>query len=246
MEKLNLEKLNPKDPVPLHIQLRNKIEGLINEGHYRDKIPSERQLMDEYEVSRSTVREAVAHLVREGIVEKVHGKGTFISSKAIQDWLGSLTSTTETIRKMGMKPGAKLVEHGVISPPKDVVEATGFRTAYFIKRIRYANEVPLAIELQYYPVEIGSKLARFDIDKGTLFDLMEEKLGIQLAEAEQLITSSFLSAEDAALLGVSDSFSVLNTERKLMDHSGRLIEYYVASFRSDMYSFRMKLSKKNN
>ncbi|MFK2825118.1 GntR family transcriptional regulator [Bacillus sp. B190/17] len=241
-----MEKLNPKNPIPLHIQLRNKIEGLINEGHYRNKIPSERQLMDEYEVSRSTVREAVAHLVREGIVEKVHGKGTFISSKAIQDWLGSLTSTTETIRKMGMEPGARLVTHGTIIPPHEIVEATGLEKAYFIKRIRYANDIPLAIELQYYPVEIGEKLAQLDIDKGTLFDLIEENLGIKLAEAEQLITSSFLSKEDAELLGVSDSFNVLNTERKLMDHSGRLIEYYVAFFRSDMYSFRIKLSKKSN
>lgn len=241
-----MEKLNPKDPVPLHIQLRNKIEGLINEGHYRNKIPSERQLMDEYEVSRSTVREAVAHLVREGIVEKVHGKGTFISSKVIQDWLGSLTSTTETIRKMGMEPGARLITHGIIDPPEEIVEATDFQKAYFIKRVRYANDIPLAIELQYYPVDIGSQLAKFDIDKGTLFDLMEENLGIQLAEAEQLITSGFLSAEDAELLEVADSFNVLNTERKLMDHSGRLIEYYVASFRSDMYSFRIKLSQRNS
>ncbi|KIL72606.1 GntR family transcriptional regulator [Bacillus badius] len=241
-----MEKLNPKDPVPLHIQLRNKIEGLINEGHYRNKIPSERQLMDEYEVSRSTVREAIAHLVREGIVEKVHGKGTFISSKVIQDWLGSLTSTTETIRKMGMEPGARLITHGIIDPPEEIVEATGFQKAYFIKRVRYANDIPLAIELQYYPVDIGSQLAKFDIDKGTLFDLMEENLGIQLAEAEQLITSGFLSAEDAELLEVADSFNVLNTERKLMDHSGRLIEYYVASFRSDMYSFRIKLSQRNS
>ncbi|KZO01790.1 GntR family transcriptional regulator [Pseudobacillus badius] len=241
-----MEKLNPKDPVPLHIQLRNKIEGLINEGHYRNKIPSERQLMDEYEVSRSTVREAVAHLVREGIVEKVHGKGTFISSKVIQDWLGSLTSTTETIRKMGMEPGARLITHGIIEPPEEIVEATGLQKAYFIKRVRYANDIPLAIELQYYPVDIGSQLAKFDIDKGTLFDLMEENLGIQLAEAEQLITSGFLSAEDAELLEVADSFNVLNTERKLMDHSGRLIEYYVASFRSDMYSFRIKLSQRNS
>ncbi|GLY12159.1 GntR family transcriptional regulator [Pseudobacillus badius] len=241
-----MEKLNPKDPVPLHIQLRNKIEGLINEGHYRNKIPSERQLMDEYEVSRSTVREAVAHLVREGIVEKVHGKGTFISSKVIQDWLGSLTSTTETIRKMGMEPGARLITHGIIEPPEEIVEAMGLQKAYFIKRVRYANDIPLAIELQYYPVDIGSQLAKFDIDKGTLFDLMEENLGIQLAEAEQLITSGFLSAEDAELLEVADSFNVLNTERKLMDHSGRLIEYYVASFRSDMYSFRIKLSQRNS
>ncbi|KKB38845.1 GntR family transcriptional regulator [Bacillus thermotolerans] len=241
-----MEKLNPKNPIPLHIQLRDKIEGLIKEGYYQTKIPSERELMEEYDVSRSTVREAVSHLAREGIVEKVHGKGTFISSRAIQDWLSSLTSTTETIRNMGMTPGAKLVDHGTIIPPNDIIAATGLKEAYFIKRIRYANDIPLAIELQYYPMEIGEKLAELDIDEGTLFDLIEKDLGIVFKEAEQLITSGFLAPEDARLLGISETFSVLNTERKLVDQADRLIEYYVASFRADMYSFRIKLSKKSS
>ncbi|WP_257351641.1 GntR family transcriptional regulator [Pseudalkalibacillus decolorationis] len=236
--------LDPKNPIPLHIQLKNKIQKLIIEGSFNEKIPSERELMDIYKVSRSTVREAVSHLVHEGVLEKVHGKGTFISVKPIHDWLGNLSSTTDTIRKMGMKPDAKLVTHGIVKPSQDIIDATGFDEAYFIKRIRYANDKPLAIELQYYPVEIGMKLAQFDIGKGTLYDLLEQKLHIKLADAEQIITSSYLSEEDAELLGLTESINVLNTERLLFDQDEKLIEYYIAYFRADMYSFRINLSKK--
>ncbi|MBU8878610.1 GntR family transcriptional regulator [Bacillus sp. FJAT-29790] len=236
--------LDTKSPIPLHIQLKDRIKNLINEGSFHEKIPSERELMDSYKVSRSTVREAVSHLVREGVLEKVHGKGTFISMKPIEEWLGNLSSTTDTIRKMGMKPDAKLIEHGKVRPPKEIIDATGFEEAYYIKRIRFANDQPLAIEVQYYPVEIGEKLAQYDIEKGTLYDILEQKLHIKLAEAEQIITSSYLSKEDAKLLGVEESLNVLTTERLLMDIDDHLIEYYIASFRSDLYSFRIKLSKR--
>ncbi|MFK9094610.1 GntR family transcriptional regulator [Bacillus salipaludis] len=238
--------LDHKSPIPLHIQLKDIINNLIKEGSFHEKIPSERELMDSYKVSRSTVREAVSHLVREGVLEKVHGKGTFISMKPIEEWLGNLSSTTDTIRKMGMKPDAKLIQHGKVKPPKEIIAATGFEEAYYIKRIRYANDQPLAIEIQYYPVEIGERLAKYDIEKGTLYDLLEQKLHIKLAEAEQVITSSYLSKEDAELLGVKESLNVLNTERLLLDIDDNLIEYYIASFRADLYSFRINLSKRYN
>ncbi|WP_096439274.1 GntR family transcriptional regulator [Alteribacter populi] len=234
-----------KDSIPLHVQLRNKLEKQILNGFYENKIPSEREFMEKYSVSRSTVREAISQLVREGVLEKKHGKGTFVSIKPIQDWLGSLSSTTDIIYKMGMKPGAKLLDHGIVRPPKNIVNASGFEQAYFIKRVRYADETPIAIENQYYSVETGNKLAKHDIDKGTLYDLLEKELSIKFTEAEQVITSGHLSEDDAKHLDVPEQSSVLITERKTYDTEGELIEYYEGYFRSDMYSFKMKLSRRS-
>ncbi|KON87803.1 GntR family transcriptional regulator [Sporosarcina globispora] len=241
-----MAELDSKSPIPLHIQLKNKLQELIDNRSFNEKIPSERELMDTYKVSRSTVREAVSHLVNEGVLKKVHGKGTFISKKPIEEWLGNITSTTEVIRNMGMKPDAKLLDNGIVVPAKEIVEASGLTEAYFIKRIRYANDKPLALENQYYPIEIGESLAQYDIEKGTLYDLLEQSLDLKFAEAEQIITSTYLSKEEADLLGVPCSLSVLHIERLLTDVNGSLIEYYSAYFRSDMYSFRIKLSKNNS
>jgi len=236
-------KLDPRSPLPLHIQLKEIIMRSINEGRYQVKIPSERELTEQHEISRSTVREAVSQLVQEGILEKRHGKGTFISIKPIHDWLGTLSSTSETVRKMGMTPGAKLLEHGIVVTPYPVQDLTEEIDMYLIKRIRYANETPLAIETHYYPVEIGQKLAKLDIATGTIYDLLENELQLQLSEAEQIITSNRLSNEDADLLGIDRSDSTLQTERFLTDTDGSLIEYYTANYRADMYSFHIKLSR---
>ncbi|MGO4886299.1 GntR family transcriptional regulator [Anaerobacillus sp. MEB173] len=231
------------DHIPIHIQLKKELESKIINGYYNEKLPSERELMEQYSVSRSTVREAISYLVREGFLEKKHGKGTFVNIKPIQDWLGNLSSTTETLKKMGMKPGAKLLNHGIITPSHDIKHLKEYGDIYFIKRMRYADDIPMAIENHYYPIEIGKKLLEFNLDDATIYDLLEKELNIHLYEAEQTITSGSFNAEDEDYLGIQH-ISALISDRMIKDNNGNWVEYYKAFYRSDMYSFTIKLSRK--
>lgn len=231
--------------IPLHIQLKKIIEKKIISGEYIGKIPSERALIEKYNISRSTVRQAVEQLVREGILEKVHGRGTYVSIKPIQDWLGNLSSTTETIEKMGMNPGAKLVSSEKVKLIEPLKSKIKLEYVYCFKRIRYANDIPIGIEKNYYPIEVGEQLSRYDLNKETFYDLLEKKLGIKIDEAEQIIKAGKISKEDARLMELPSSEEVLITERKLFDIKGEFIEYEEAFYRSDMYSFKLKLSRKN-
>lgn len=220
------------------------IEKQVIDGTFTDQIPSERQFMEEYNISRSTVREAINHLVQEGILEKRHGKGTFVSLKPIHDWLGNLSSTTETILQMGMKPGAKLITHYTTTPSTYIQERTGFTEAYFIKRIRYADDIPIGVERHYYPVAIGKELVKYDLDNATLYDLVENELGIQFAAADQTISSGMLLNEDREYLKVPSGSHVLIAERVIKDEEGQIIEMEQAFYRSDMYTFKINLSRK--
>lgn len=232
--------INSENPIPLHIQLRRLIEKKINQGVFKEKIPSERELMEEYNVSRSTVREAISQLVVDGIVEKRHGKGTFIARKPIHYWLGNLISTTESIENMGMRPGAKLIAHGIVTVPEKIKTAINLSEAYLIKRLRYANDIPIAIETQYYPPEIGLKLSELDIGSGTLYDLLENELNIKLHDADEVITSQTLSKDDAKLLNLSEKNNTLHLERFVYDINAKLIEYCIADYHPNMYSFHFK------
>ena len=237
-------KLDYRSFIPLHIQLKEKIEEQIRNGVYKDQIPSERQLMEEYQTSRSTVREAINLLVLEGILEKKHGKGTFVSLRPLDEWLGHLSSTTETIRSLGMKPGAKLIEHYLTVPPAYVQEVTGLEEAYFIKRVRFGDDVAIGVETHYYPVDIGKRLVTYDLNDATLYDLVENELGIQFADAKQTITTGSMPEEDRIYLGVPDDAGILIAERIIQDISGRVIEFEKAYYRSDMYKFTIHLSRK--
>ncbi|SHH99817.1 GntR family transcriptional regulator [Virgibacillus chiguensis] len=236
--------LDYTNSVPLHVQLKKIIEKQVENGELQGQIPSERQFMHTYNVSRSTVREAITLLVREGIVEKRHGKGTFVSLKPIHDWLGNLRSTTETIQNMGMEPGAQLITNYKTITPSYIQEQTGLREAYFIKRIRYADQIPIGVERHYYPIWIGEKLLQYDLNNATLYDLLENKLGITFAEADQTISSGHIYEEDRPYLYIEREKHVLIAERIIKNGAGEIIEFEEAFYRSDLYAFKIKLSRK--
>jgi GntR family transcriptional regulator len=231
--------------IPLHIQLKKEIEEKIFDGIYVEKIPSERELMAEYRVSRSTVREAIRLLEVEGIIEKRRGKGTFVALRPISDWLGSLSSTNETIERMGMVPGAKLVKSEIRNVTGAIKDQIGLDKAYYFKRIRYANHIPIGIENHFYPIHLGEQLVKFDLNKEAFYDLLERELGVKTFFAEQIIMAGKLSKEDANLMEVPVNTDVLIAERKITDIDGNFVELEKAFYRSDMYSFKIKLSRNN-
>jgi len=114
---------------------------------------------------------------------------------------------------------------------------------YKIDRLRYADNIPIAIEKQYYPLDIGLKLKEFDLNNAAIYDLLELSLGIKLWRADQMITSVQPTREEAELLEIKESVSVLLIERLTYDSSDNLVEYLRGIFRADMYAFRIKLMR---
>ena len=236
--------LNKDSHTPLHIQLKNEIERQIIDGVYEGQIPSEREFMQQYDISRSTVREAIIALVREGILVKKHGKGTYVSIKPLHSWLGHLSSTTEVIRAMGMEPGAKLIEFHKVKPPQHVQHVTGFKEAFFLKRLRLANDIPIGLEQEYYPLYIGEQLAEYDLNEITLYDVIQRDLGIPFSEANQKINCGAIAKDDLAYLEVEEGVGILKAERIIKGQDKTIIEFEEAFYRSDMYSFELNLSRK--
>ncbi|CDQ38804.1 GntR family transcriptional regulator [Virgibacillus salexigens] len=226
-------------PIPLHIQIGNVLEKQIYNGTYTDKIPSERDLMDMFSVSRTTVREAVTKLVQDGVLKKIHGKGTFIAEKPpIEEWLSSLNSFTDTVKRMGMKPGSKLLFAG--KQKADTLAHFFGEELYTIKRLRYADAKPVAIEKHYYPIQVGLELQTYNLNNATIYDLLENELHITLTEAEQFISTEKVIKADAVHLNIEPSSQVLSAERVIYDQYGEPIEAYLGLYRPDMYRFRIK------
>ena len=237
-------KLDYDSFIPLHGQLKEALKNDILNGGYTEKIPSERELMEIFSVSRSTVRQAVNELVKEGVLEKKHGRGTFVSHRTVEEWLGNLSTFNAVIEGMGMKPRIKLLYQGVESSPAEVARTLGLKEFYVIERLRYADDIPIALEKQYYPLEIGLKLAEFDLNNAAIYDLLEKSIGVNLWEAEQIITSTTPTHEESELLGVPALTGVLLTERYITDPEGNPVEYERSLYRADMYAFRIKLTRK--
>lgn len=235
-----------KSDMPLHVQLKNILKEKIYLHNLTDKIPSERDLMEEYSVSRSTVRQAINALVDEGVLEKIHGRGTFVSLRPMEEWLGNLSTFNEIIKEMGMNPSIKIIDKGFKPAPRKLAKLFGVEELYFLKRLRFANDTPISIEEQYYPAEIGVELDKHDLNNAAIYDLLESSASVNLWEAEQVITGSMPTQEECVLLQIPATQSVLVTERMIFDLNDKPVEFEKSIIRADMYSFRIRLTRKRS
>ncbi|OCS90976.1 GntR family transcriptional regulator [Caryophanon latum] len=232
------------NPMPLHIQLKDVLIREIQAQKYEDKIPSERELMARFSVSRSTVREAVNHLVQEGVLQKKHGKGTFLTqAKTVHDWLDTLNSFSDTVKRLGMIPGAHLLEAKAIAHDDAPTTVFGEEPLYMIARLRTANDAAIAIERHYYKQGLGEQIAAFDLETATIYDVIEQELHIAMHEADQVICCKPIDDGDAKRLHITPGTNVLCIERTIFGEHGEVIEYYESLFHPVHYSLRLKTKR---
>ncbi|MFD0871414.1 HTH-type transcriptional repressor yvoA [Chlamydia abortus] len=239
--------LNPKLPVPLYHQLKEIFDAKIANGEWKpgQLIPTENELIAQYKVSRTTVREAVTALVNEGKLEKKQGKGTLVCNPKLVERLGRLTGFTEEMIAKGFVPGAKVLEVGEIDPPPVVRErllSGKEEKVLHIQRIRLANEEPIAIERTYWPLEIGRWFLQEDLENIAFYSVLEQH-GIQLRDADEGISSTAASKKDAQLLNIKERDPLLRMERITYALNGMPIEYTFTDYRSDRYTYRVHLHR---
>ncbi len=236
---------NSQRSSPLHLQIRNILQDEIVKGIYDDKIPPEVQLMERFNVSRSTVRQAIGALVDDGLLETRQGVGTFIASRHIEEWLGNLSSFNDIIVNMGMIPSIEVLGQGTSKYPKEVAETLGIDQFYYTHRLRLADGIPLVVEKQYYPMHIGLELAKYDLKNVSTYDILETKMGQVIGDARQLITCAAPTDEEKEFLKLDASICcVISSERFVNNQFNELLEYERSVYRADMYAFHMNLTRK--
>src|SRR5450432_2399049 len=141
-----------KGPVPRYYQLKEIMRERIGTGEWKpgDLIPSERELSEQYGISRMTARQAITELVNEGLFYREQGKGTFVSRHKITQQLIHLTGFTEDISARGQRPGTKVISAAMHVADEVIAEKLHINPGtpiFRLQRLRLADEEPLAIEL---------------------------------------------------------------------------------------------------
>jgi GntR family transcriptional regulator len=236
---------------PLYFQiemdLREKIvDGGFIPGH---QLPSERELVQEYKVSRLTVREAINRLVAQGMVIKKQGKGTFIAEKSADHMVGPLNSSSEVFLLNNYRVKTTVLKAERIFPSNKILENlhlpdTGAEEVYYLERVRYANETPVAYINCYIPYKFVKNIETFDFSKATLYRTLEDYYRLELSEAYEVIEATCVDRSNAKLLGLSVGDPVLMNHRTTYLTDGNVIEYEKVLYRSDIYKYHNKLIRK--
>ncbi|SDH76101.1 GntR family transcriptional regulator [Nonomuraea jiangxiensis] len=236
--------IDPDSPVPKYFQLREILLDLIDSDELSigAAIPSERELCQRFGLSRMTVRQAVDHLVSEGRLHRVPGKGTFVARPKIELAL-QLTSFTDDMRARGMIPGSRDVDRRVVRASAHLAKELGIQPGeevHFIERLRTADGEPLSIERAHIPVKLAPDLADQDLSDKSLYELLESRYGLVMDAGELTIDGGIADPSDADLLKLPRGGAVLLLQRRSFA-GGVCAELGVSTYRADRYQLRTLL-----
>ena len=177
------KKLDKTTPVPLYFQLKELIIAEIKNGTYpKDSaIPTEKELSDMFDISRTTVRQAIAEMVQEGWLYRVKSKGTFVSQPKInQDFIQKLESYNDQIRRTGRTPHTEVLDFKVIQATPEVADRLKIQPedkVIYLQRKRYADDDPIVVLKTYLPYERCSFVMEHDFEKESLYSVLSRDTG---------------------------------------------------------------------
>lgn len=239
-----IKPLNRNAPIPLYYQLREALREAIEQGEFADSnpLPTEEELMRDFKVSRTTVREALRGLMELGIIVKKQGVGSFVASEKIAEVLPGLVSFSAEMKARGFQVRTKVISVEEIVPPLRVAKGLSLSTedtVLKVKRLRFVDEKPIVISTSYLSCGVSP-----DEDfEGSLYELLEQKYGVFITIGEASIEACLADEMDAGLLNVNVGSPVLNITWRSYSDVETPVEYSEATFRGDSYRYIVKLKK---
>lgn len=233
---------------PYYRWLEETLREEISQGAYKpgDALPTEHQLMRRYKLSITTVRRAVHDLAREGWIYRKAGKGTFVKRNKLEERLARLTSFAEEMQSRNITPQFKLVSAEEALPPSDISRALKLlpkQKAFLIERVQIANNEPIALARGFWIPEIGEQLAQRDLNRISLYEIVEQHLHIPLIEADESISAATADATLARQLDIARNAPLLVRRRLTFTTEMRPIEFTTTFYRADQYEYKIRLAR---
>ncbi len=242
--------LDRRSVIPLYHQLAEVIKKQIISGVYHpgDLLPSESKLVEDFGVSRTTVRLAMDSIKEMGLVLREQGKGTFVTSSRLHSRFPVLSSFTEEVELLGRTPGTVLVEACDVEAPLLIAEALQLepgRQIHRIIRLRTADDKPICLATSWLNDIRFPQLRKLDYAQLSIYDLFENILGLTILRAVQHIWADISTPSDAKILEISTGAPLLRLTRNTFvasdQDNGSPIEYVEAAFIGQMYRVESEL-----
>jgi GntR family transcriptional regulator len=228
--------------LPLYQQLQRALRQAIDRRilDANDALPPERDLAEEFGVSRITVRKAIDGLVSEGLLVRRQGSGTFVRGRVEKNF-SLLTSFSEDMRARGLNPRSEWLRRasGTVTPEEALTLRSSPGTpVYRFHRLRFADDAPMSVE---YATIVAACLPSLDAVESSLYQALEQS-GNRPVRALQRLRAVLLTREQAELLRAKPGDAGLLVERLGFLADGRAVEFSQSYYRGDTYDFVAELS----
>ena len=242
--------INLQSSTPLYQQLKKLLSVQIEDGQLPAGLPilSERELCGAYNLSRTTIRQAINDLVNEGVLERRPGKGTFVATRKISQGLVKITSFEKTIINQGLVPATKVVEAKEIDPDVEIAHALGASVNEKVVKLALlglANNDPLVYYTSFFSCSLGKYMIEKAMEKErqgqsfSTYDMYKNDCGVDPVCSQQFFEASTPDQATQRILQIKRGAPVFLVTSFIKDAAGKTLEYRKAFYRGDRYKFQV-------
>ncbi|WP_372635113.1 GntR family transcriptional regulator [Fodinibius sp.] len=235
-----------KEGIPRHIQISEWLRSRINDGRYEadEKLPSENELCDKFDVSRVTVRRALQTLENEDLIYRCQGLGSFVTDHRSHHSFSTLNDFSEELAESGMKASSEVVsftqtdiadQHEILSS----LEMQNKSLAVEIERIRLGDGQPVAYDITWLPIFYGQLIENYDLRHQTIFNILEEEFDIPIERGGYRIEAALANEKLATRLQINIHAPVLLITRLSYTVGDKPVYYQRRYYRNDKIVFEM-------
>ena len=232
----------------LRSQLREALRQRIQSGEWKtdDRLPSEHELIDAHGVSRITVRQALADLAAEGLIVRVHGKGSFVAPAPVRQELSRLQGLAEALGGQGRTVRTQVLSWRSARPPAAEAAVLGLAAGtrcMELRTLRFADDQPLSYNRTWIEPTLARGLTPEALAASDLLTLYETGQGVRVARATVDIRAALAADEPCQLLALQPPAAVLVVERTVYTFGDRPLHHERSVYHPEAFSLRLELAR---
>lgn len=241
------QQLNRQSPLALYYQLKRILLAQIENGEFKpgDRLPSEFELTNQYQVSRHVVRQALNHLVAEGKVTSVQGAGYFVSKPRYRKALVLLGSHTKSIASFGRPSSTQVISQTMVTCPEHIrvrLLPENDSQAVYLERVSYLDDEPISLIRAYYPRDLSSTLLDRDLTNRSVYALLKEERSIIPKHAETIISVVYADEYQSRLLNIREGAPLFQINSFTWAEDEMIFEFSSGYYRVDRFELEFQQS----
>ena len=244
---LEVGKLDKSTPVPLYYQLKQILLEAIKHGDYPvdSLIPTEKELSEMFQISRTTVRQAITEMVKEGWLYRVASKGTFVARLKIQqDFIKKLETFNEQMERAGFKPRTELLKMDIVEMPhqvQDTFHVVNPGKYVYLYRRRFADDEPIVTVETWLPYEQCGFVMTHNFTVESLYKVLSQNEQTRVCHVNRVLEAVAADSKDVETLNVRRGKPIQFSATIGYNRAEEPVEYSLARYRGDRNRFEVDL-----
>jgi GntR family transcriptional regulator len=234
-------KLDKDSPLPFYKQLAKHLTDIFVANNDNDRLPTERELSETYNVSRITVRNALNILEKGGAIERERGKGTFVSKEKLTHPITDSHSFSQVIKKSGNVPGGRMLRAAIQLPDEEEKNALKLSEGDYvvtIERVRLINQQPSAFEISHFKQDYSFLLSR-KFDNESIYEYIYKEKGIKFVDVKRTIEIVYANKELASCLDLDEGKPLVLIKAITKDQYGNIAHLAYEYLIADKFEFEI-------